>query len=61
MTSDPALLGAFRKQLRAVLDSGDAMAFLGLWFAWKDQPGIERDDLVDVIKAEGGEGVIPQS
>ena len=48
--SDPALLGAFRKQAKTVLDSGNYMAFLGLWTAWKDQAGINRDDLVDVIK-----------
>ena len=55
VTSDPELLGAFRKQLRTVLDGGDAMAFLGLWLAWKDQQGTDRDDLVDMVKAEGAE------
>jgi hypothetical protein len=55
MASDPALLDAFRKQARTVLASGDAMAYLGLWIAWKDQAGIDRDDLVDVLKAEGAE------
>lgn len=51
--SDQALIGAFRKQLRAVLDSGDGLAFLGLWVAWKDQADVDRDDLVDVLKEEG--------
>ena len=55
MASDPELLGAFRKQARTVLAGGDAMALLGLWVAWKDQPGIDRDDLVDVLRAEGAE------
>ncbi len=50
MNSDPALLGAFRKQAQTVLASGNAAAFLGLWQAWKDQAGTDRDDLVDVIK-----------
>jgi hypothetical protein len=53
--SDPELLEAFRKQARAVLDSGDGFALLGLWVAWKDQPGMDRDDLVDVLRAEGAE------
>jgi len=52
MNSDPALLGAFRKQLAMVLASENAMAFLGLWAAWKDQPGVNRDDLIDIIKAD---------
>lgn len=55
MASDPALLGAFRKQVRTVLGRGDVMAFLGLWIAWKDQPGIDRDDLADVLREEGAE------
>jgi hypothetical protein len=53
--SDPDLIEAFRKQARTVLASGDAMAFLGLWVAWKDQAGVNRDDLIDVLKAEGAE------
>ena len=53
MQSDPALIGAFRKQARTVLAGGDAAAFLGLWIAWKDQAGIHQDDLVDVLKEEG--------
>jgi hypothetical protein len=51
--SDPALIAAFRKQTRTVLASGDADAFLGLWVAWEDQPGVCRDDLVDVLKELG--------
>lgn len=54
MRSDEALIGAFRKQLRTVLASDDALAFLGLWISWKDQPGVCQDDLLDVIKQEGG-------
>jgi hypothetical protein len=53
--SDPVLIEAFRRQARAVLDSGDELAFLGLWLAWENQPGVGRDDLVDVLKAEGTE------
>jgi hypothetical protein len=53
MQSDPALIDCFRKQARTVLASGNADAFLGLWIAWKDQSGTSRDDLVDVLKAEG--------
>jgi hypothetical protein len=55
MASDPALLDAFARQARAVLAGGDALAFLGLWAAWKDQPGTDRDDLADVLRAEGAE------
>jgi hypothetical protein len=54
MQSDPALIGAFRKQVRTVLASGNADAFLGLWIAWKDQDGVNQDDLVDALKEEGG-------
>lgn len=53
MASDPALLEAFRRQLRIVMASGDPMAYLGLWAAWKDQAGIDRDDLIDAMKQEG--------
>jgi hypothetical protein len=55
MRSDPDLLGAFRKQARTVLAAGDPAAFLGLWVAWKDQAGVDRDDLVDVLKQQGAE------
>jgi hypothetical protein len=54
MQSDPALIGAFRKQVRMVLASGNADAFLGLWIALKDQDGVNQDDLVDALKEEGG-------
>jgi hypothetical protein len=54
MQSDPELISAFRKQARTVLASGDANAFLGLWTAWKNQDGVNQDDLVDVLKEEGG-------
>ena len=53
--SDPDLIGAFRKQLRTILASGNGDTLLGLWLAWKDQDGVNRDDLVDVIKAEGAQ------
>lgn len=49
--SDTALLGAARKQLALV--SHDALAFLGWWAAWSVQDGIDRDDLVDLVKAAG--------
>jgi hypothetical protein len=52
MASDPALLEAFRKQLRTAIRSGNPGAFLGLWMAWKDQGGVDRDDLIDAMKAE---------
>ena len=52
MASDPALLEAFRKQLHTVIRSGNPGAFLGLWLTWKDQAGVDRDDLIDVMKAE---------
>lgn len=51
--SDPVLAEAFRRQARAVLDSGNELAFLGLWLAWESQSGVSRDDLVDILKAEG--------
>ena len=51
--SDPDLIEAFRKQTRTVLASGSGDAFLGLWAAWKDQPDVSRDDLVDVLKELG--------
>jgi hypothetical protein len=54
MRSDPALIDCFRKQVRAALTDDDAAAFLGLWTAWKDQSGVDQDDLVDVLKEEGG-------
>ena len=55
MTSDPDLLSAFRKQARTILDGGNVLAFLGLREAWKSQPGISQDDLVDVLREEGAE------
>jgi hypothetical protein len=48
--SDPALLGAARKQLARIMESRDAMAFLGWWEAWKAQDGVGHDDLVDLVK-----------
>jgi hypothetical protein len=59
MASDPALLEAFRKQLRIVLGSGNAAAFLGLWESWKDQSGIDCDDMIDVMKQEGAGEMAP--
>lgn len=43
MASDPALLEAFRRQCRA---AGPALAFM----AWLDQEGVDRDDLIDIVK-----------
>lgn len=51
MASDPALLAAARKQLEHCRD--DPAAFLGWWAAWKDQADVDRDDLVDLVKAAG--------
>lgn len=51
--SDPVLLNAARLQLATVKASGDAMAFLGWWMAWKTQDGVNPDDLVDLVKAAG--------
>jgi hypothetical protein len=47
--SDPALLGAYRKQLRVAVDAGHdpGLVFMG----WLQQPGISRDDLIDELKA----------
>ena len=50
MASDPDLLTAARKQLAIVLASGNVLAFLGWWQAWKVQDGINPDDLVDLVK-----------
>ena len=52
-SSDPALLDAARKQLATVVASGDVMAFLGWWAAWKSQDGVNPDDLADLVKAAG--------
>ena len=57
--SDAALLGAARKQLAAVLKSGNAAAFLGWWASWKDQDGIRRDDLIDLVNEAGAAGMLP--
>jgi hypothetical protein len=43
MSSDPALLEAFRKQCATV---GPALAFM----AWLDQEGVDRDDLINIVK-----------
>ena len=55
--SDEALLGAARKQLTTILDNGNALAFLGWWAAWKVQDGVDRDDLVDLVKEAAPEYV----
>jgi hypothetical protein len=57
--SDPALLKAARKQLGMVLESGNPSAFLGWWAAWKVQDGIDRDDLIDLVKEAGADGLMP--
>lgn len=49
LTRDPALLAAFRAQAGRVIASGDPLAFLGLWSMWRDQQGVSRQDLVDVL------------
>jgi hypothetical protein len=49
--SDAVLLEAARGQLATVLASGNALAFLGWWEAWTHQPGVDRDDLADLIVA----------
>jgi hypothetical protein len=43
VSSDPALLDAFRKQCRTV---GPALAFL----VWFDQEGVDNNDLLDIVK-----------
>jgi hypothetical protein len=43
MASDPDLLQVFRKQCRAV---GTELAFM----AWLGQEGVDRDDLIDIVK-----------
>jgi hypothetical protein len=43
MSSDPDLLEAFRRQCATV---GPALAFM----AWLDQEGVDRDDLIDIVK-----------
>jgi hypothetical protein len=43
MTSDPALLDAFRKQCQ---HADPALVFL----AWQDQAGVDQDDLIDILK-----------
>ena len=43
MTSNPALLEAFRKQCKTF---GADAAFL----MWKDQAGVDRDDLLNIVK-----------
>lgn len=48
MTSDPALLDAFRKACRHSQDPN--LAFM-VW-ALSDEPLIDRDDMIDVLNAE---------
>lgn len=43
--SDPALLEAYRKQLRAGFASPRLIFML-----WQEQPGIDREDLIDELK-----------
>jgi hypothetical protein len=43
VSSDPDLLEAFRKQCRHF---GPGIAFL----AWREQRGVDQDDLIDVMK-----------
>jgi hypothetical protein len=50
MASDPDLLAIARRQLESVMAEPDAMAFLGWWLAWSQQAGVERDDLIDMVK-----------
>jgi hypothetical protein len=49
MASDPDLLEAARRQLAAC--QGDVYAFLGWWVAWEAQDGVDRDDLVDLVRS----------
>jgi len=51
VSSDAALLEAARKQL--ALAGDNAAAFLGWRMAWKDQRGVDRDDLIDLVKDAG--------
>jgi hypothetical protein len=51
--SDQVLLDAARKQLAIVVSSGDPLAFLGWWEAWRNQSDISRDDLADLMKDAG--------
>jgi hypothetical protein len=56
MASNPDLLTAARKQLAAARRSHamDDQEAAGLWLlAWMTQDGIDRDDLVDILKDEG--------
>jgi len=58
-SGEPALLGAFRKQVRGVArDHGPEQAWVVL-LAWEGQQGVSRDDLIDIVKEELG--LIPAS
>jgi hypothetical protein len=52
--SDPALLDAFRKQVRFLKASGKMTPYAAL-LVWKDQPGISQDDMIGILKDEGCE------
>jgi hypothetical protein len=58
--SDAVLLEAARAQLATVLASGNPGAFLGWWEAWTHQPGVDRDDLAELLVAAGSEEVPDQ-
>lgn len=48
MASDPQLLDAFRKQCIHLRKSGTNPGLALL--AWEGQPGVDRDDLIDILK-----------
>lgn len=49
--SDPALLDAFRKQCQHF---GHEIALL----AWREQAGVNLDDLIDIVKEFGGDDAV---
>jgi hypothetical protein len=52
VASDLPLIEAARAQLRQVLASGNPAAFLGWWQSWKQEPGVDQNDLTDLVTAE---------
>jgi hypothetical protein len=50
----PHLLDAFRKQVRGQIDLRGPDAGWAVVLAWEGQRGVDRDDLIDIVKEELG-------
>jgi hypothetical protein len=57
--ADTSLLDAFRKQVRGLKASG-TMPPEALLLIWAGEPGVSRDDLIDILKEEESGRVLPK-